>query len=230
MWYRAFSHQDAKNLVTRMLVVQPKKRITIPEIMAHPWLAEPSSTTGQGGGAPAVPLGEETRVRLERYDTGRRASNKMASLSRMFPAAPHAAAPQGPPVQKSSAAVVAAAAVPGGAVRGSGRLATAGGSVRAGSRSVSGPSGAGAGGGAGGEARAALAAPGAHALNDEQIDRLRATFAALGDAAGRLDFNLWSTLLHTLGVALPQVCACARVCVHACALARFRPAGGRALG
>lgn len=32
-----FLHKDAKDLISKMLIVEPSNRITIPQIKEHPW-------------------------------------------------------------------------------------------------------------------------------------------------------------------------------------------------
>jgi len=38
--------EDAKDLVRKMLVLTPEKRISIPEILNHPWIRDPSESLG----------------------------------------------------------------------------------------------------------------------------------------------------------------------------------------
>ncbi len=41
--------EEAKDLIKRMLVLTPEKRISIPEILNHPWVKESTDTEGDEG-------------------------------------------------------------------------------------------------------------------------------------------------------------------------------------
>jgi serine/threonine protein kinase len=41
--------EEAKDLIRRMLVLTPEKRISIPEILSHPWVKEINEIDGEDG-------------------------------------------------------------------------------------------------------------------------------------------------------------------------------------